>query len=129
MNAVVIDKPGGPEALRYSEDFDVPEPEDNEVLVKTSYSGVNYIDTYFRSGLYPAPQLPLVLGYEGAGEVASVGSSNPLGFKEGDKVVWMNQSRAPSASHLNASDNQQAHTHPTASSQPRNWSRSPTASP
>ena len=55
MKAVVIDKPGGLEALRYPEDHPVPKLKDTEVLVKTKYSGVNYIDTYFRLGLYQAP--------------------------------------------------------------------------
>lgn len=91
MKAVVIDKPGGPDTLRYAEDLPVPNPKDNELLIKTTYSGVNYIDTYFRSGLYPAPSLPLIIGYEGAGEVAALppSGSNPHNFKVGDRVVWM----------------------------------------
>lgn len=95
MKAVVIDKPGGPEALRYAEDIPVPKPKDGEVLVKTRYSGVNFIDTYFRSGLYPAPHLPYVLGYEGAGEVVS-GGSGSYGLQEGDTVMWMHPSKARS---------------------------------
>lgn len=95
MKAVVIDKPGGPEALRYAEDHPVPKLKDGEILVKAKYSGVNFIDTYFRSGLYPAPQLPYVLGYEGIGEVASIGSANPYGFQEGDNVMWMHPSKDP----------------------------------
>lgn len=47
------------------------------------------IDTYFRTGLYPAPNgYPLVLGQEGTGTIVAVQGSNPLGFKEGDHVVW-----------------------------------------
>lgn len=93
MKAVVIDKPGGPEALRYADDIPVPKPKDGEALVKTSYSGVNFIDTYFRSGLYPAPHLPYVIGYEGTGEVVSVGSGGQYGLKEGDTVMWMHPSK------------------------------------
>jgi NADPH:quinone reductase len=92
MKAIVIDKPGGPDALRYAEDFPVPKPKDGEALVKAQYSGINYIDTYFRSGLYPAPQLPYVIGYEGAGEIVSLPAGNKDGLKEGDKVVWMHPS-------------------------------------
>lgn len=88
MKAVIIDKPGGPEALRVAEDFKVPEIKDSKILVKTKFSGVNYIDTYFRSGLYPAPT-PLVIGYEGIGEVAQSGDHNPHNLKKGDVVAWM----------------------------------------
>ncbi|OAP56668.1 hypothetical protein AYL99_08780 [Fonsecaea erecta] len=90
MKAIVIDKNGGPEALRVAEDFPVPTVKDGEVLVRTKYSGINYIDTYFRSGLYPAPTLPLVLGYEGVGEVVLVEDQNPYGLRQGDEVIWMN---------------------------------------
>ena len=88
MRAVIIDKPGGPDALRLAEDFAVPEVKGERILVKTKFSGLNYIDTYFRSGLYPAPT-PLVIGYEGVGEVAEIGDHNPHGLKKGDRVAWM----------------------------------------
>lgn len=100
MKAVVIDKPGGPDVLRYVEDLPLPKMKDDEILVKTEYSGINFIDTYFRSGLYPAPSLPLVLGYEGVGTVASIGNHNPYGLSEGDRVIWMNPGTHLPTTHL-----------------------------
>lgn len=91
MKAVVCDKPGGPEVLRYTEDHPVPKVGDADVLVKNKLAGINYIDTYFRSGLYPAPSWPLVLGQEAVGTVVAVGGPNTYGLKEGDEVVWMKQ--------------------------------------
>ncbi|KAK5103555.1 NADPH:quinone reductase [Lithohypha guttulata] len=89
MKAVVCDKTGGPEVLRYTEDHPVPKLGDSDVLIKNKYGGINYIDTYFRTGLYPAPSWPLCLGQEGVGIVAALGGSNTFGLKEGDEVVWM----------------------------------------
>ena len=54
--------------------------------------GVNYIDIYFRTGLYPAPSLPFVLGNEGAGEVVEVGEG-VIGFKPGDRVAYVIDAR------------------------------------
>lgn len=72
MKAVVADPTGGPENLRV---FDLPKPEPGagEVLVKLEASGVNFIDVYFRTGLYKAPESPVRLGSEGAGVVEAVG--------------------------------------------------------
>lgn len=91
MKAVVVDKTGGPEVLRYTEDQPVPKPQDSEVLVKNKYGGINYIDTYFRTGLYPAASWPLIIGQEAVGTVVAAGSSNKYDLKEGDEVVWMKQ--------------------------------------
>ena len=92
MKAVEIDKTGGVEVLQYKE-VPVPTPEENEVLIKNEFIGVNYIDTYFRTGLYPNSK-PMILGREGSGSVASLGSDVPgsLGFSIGDKVVYMGTS-------------------------------------
>jgi NADPH2:quinone reductase len=81
MKAIYIEQTGGPEALKYG---DVPKPElaPGHALVKVAASGVNFIDTYHRSGLYKIP-LPAVLGTEGAGTV----EEGTL-FKKGDRVVW-----------------------------------------
>lgn len=128
MKAVVIDKPGGPEALRYTEDHPVPKLKDTAVLVRTKYSGVNFLDTYFRSGLYPAPQLPLVLGSEGVGEVASTGSANPHNLQEGDTVIWMNQGRSSRFPVRGSSDGQQAPILNTALFRPRSSSKCPMTS-
>ncbi|KAL8906995.1 MAG: hypothetical protein Q9207_001681 [Kuettlingeria erythrocarpa] len=92
MKAVQIEKTGGIEVLQYR-DLPVPSPKENEVLIKNEYLGVNYIDTYFRTGLYPNPK-PMILGREGSGSIAALGPSVPksLQFSEGDQVVYMNTS-------------------------------------
>ena len=72
--AVRVHKVGGPEVLTY-EDIDVPRPAQGQIRVKQHAIGVNFVDTYFRMGLYPAPGgLPFVAGNEAAGEVVEVGS-------------------------------------------------------
>jgi NADPH2:quinone reductase len=85
MKAVRVHRTGSPEVLSY-EELPVPEPKEGEVLVKLEAAGVNYIDTYQRSGLYPI-ELPATLGQEGAGAVARLGP-RVTGFKEGDLVAW-----------------------------------------
>jgi NADPH:quinone reductase len=85
MKAVFIEQPGDAGALRYA-DFPKPEPAAGQVLVKLAAAGVNFIDTYHRSGLYKIP-LPAVLGMEGAGTVEALGP-NVGGFKVGDPVAW-----------------------------------------
>jgi NADPH2:quinone reductase len=85
MKAVYIEQTGGPDVLRYGE-MPMPEPAAGQALVKVAASGVNYIDTYHRSGLYKLP-MPAVLGSEGAGTVESVGEG-VKGFKPGDRVAW-----------------------------------------
>ena len=85
MKAVFIEQPGDADVLRYA-DFPKPEPAAGQVLVKLAAAGVNFIDTYHRSGLYKIP-LPAVLGMEGAGTVESLGPS-VTGFKVGDHVAW-----------------------------------------
>jgi NADPH2:quinone reductase len=86
MKAIAIDQNGGPEVLHLA-DLPTPSPKAGEVLVKLEASGVNYIDVYFRTGLYKAPQFPLVLGQEGAGTVQSVGEGVAT-VKPGDRVAW-----------------------------------------
>jgi NADPH2:quinone reductase len=85
MKAVFIEQPGDAGALRYA-DFPKPEPAPGQALVKVAAAGVNFIDTYQRSGLYKIP-LPAVLGMEGAGIVESLGPDT-AGFKVGDHVAW-----------------------------------------
>jgi NADPH2:quinone reductase len=71
--AVRVHKVGGPEVLTL-EEIDVPAPGQGQVRVKQYACGVNFIDTYFRMGMYPSPVgLPFVAGNEGAGEVVAVG--------------------------------------------------------
>jgi NADPH2:quinone reductase len=85
---VRVHKYGGPEVLTY-EQFDLPAPAQGQVRVKQHASGVNFIDTYFRSGLYPSPVgLPFVSGNEGAGEVTAVGPG-VSDLKVGDRVGYV----------------------------------------
>ncbi len=83
--AVLVSKTGGPEVLTYT-DVAAPEPGPGEVLVRVAAAGVNFIDTYQRSGLYPIPT-PFALGLEGAGAVAAVGA-DVTGIAVGDRVAW-----------------------------------------
>lgn len=85
MKAVVADPTGGPENLRI---FDLPKPEpaEGEVLVKLEASGVNFIDIYFRMGLYKAPENPVRLGSEGAGTVVAVGKG--VDRRVGQRVAY-----------------------------------------
>ncbi len=71
MKAIIVSAPGGPEQLVYG-DKDTPQPGKGQALVKLASSGVNFIDVYHRTGLYPQP-LPFTPGMEGAGEIVSVG--------------------------------------------------------
>jgi NADPH2:quinone reductase len=85
--AVRVHKTGGPEVLTY-EEVEVPPPGPGQVRVKQHACGVNFIDTYFRSGLYPAPSLPFIAGNEGAGEVVAVGPG-VTELKVGDRVAYV----------------------------------------
>jgi NADPH2:quinone reductase len=89
MVAVVrVHKVGGPEVLTH-EDIAVPAAGPGQIRVKQHAIGVNFVDTYFRSGLYPAPGgLPFVAGNEAAGEVVEVGSGVSE-FKRGDRVAYV----------------------------------------
>ena len=85
-NVVRIRQVGGPEVLRW-EDVDVGNPEAGQALIRQTAAGLNYIDTYHRTGLYPVASLPVVLGMEGAGVVEAVGQ----GVREvsvGDRVAY-----------------------------------------
>lgn len=89
QKAVVVERTGGPEVLEYRTDYPVPSPGEGEVLVHNAISGINYIDTYFRTGLYPSSK-PEVLGREAAGRIVALGPNvEKYGFKLGDRVVWL----------------------------------------
>ncbi|WP_127956504.1 quinone oxidoreductase [Serratia microhaemolytica] len=77
---------GGPEVLEYV-DFTPSDPAAGEIQVETKAIGINYIDTYVRSGLYPVPCLPSPLGNEAAGVVRKVGAG-VTAVKPGDRVVY-----------------------------------------
>ncbi len=85
MKAVYIEHTGGPEALQFG-DQPKPEPAEGQALVKIAASGVNFIDTYHRTGLYKLP-MPAILGSEGAGTVEAVGEGVTT-VKAGDRVAW-----------------------------------------
>lgn len=88
MKAVQLREYGGVDQLVY---MDVPQPVPGpaEVLVRLEYAGLNFIDTYQRSGLYKLPQLPAILGREGAGIVAAVGAEvDPSVAAVGDRVAY-----------------------------------------
>ena len=86
--AVRVHKTGGPEVLTY-EDVEVAAPGQGQLRVKQHAIGLNYIDTYFRQGMYPSPiGMPFVIGNEGAGEVVAVGPG-VTDFKVGDRVAYV----------------------------------------
>src|SRR5262249_60660358 len=98
--AVRVHKTGGPEVLTY-ENIEIGAPGPGQLRVKHHACGINYIDTYFRSGLYPAPSLPFVAGNEGAGG-GGAGGRGGKGFKtrrRGPLVrpVGRERARAPAA--------------------------------
>lgn len=84
--AIRVHTYGGPEVLRY-EDVAVGDPGPGQVRIRQRAVGVNYIDVYHRTGLYPQPSMPFIPGSEGAGEVAAVGPG-VTGFKPGDRVAY-----------------------------------------
>lgn len=83
--AIRMFKTGGPEVMEYV-DVEVGEPGPGEVRIRHAACGLNFIDVYFRTGLYPQP-LPGGLGQEGAGTIEAVGAG-VTDFKEGDRVAY-----------------------------------------
>jgi NADPH2:quinone reductase len=84
--AIIIHETGGPEVLRWDE-YDPGQPGKGEVLLRQEAVGLNFIDVYHRTGLYPLPSLPAIPGMEGAGVVEAVGE----GVSEliaGDRVAY-----------------------------------------
>lgn len=84
--AIRIHSYGGPEAMQW-DDVPTPEPGPAEVLVHHTAIGLNYIDVYFRTGLYKAPSLPATLGMEAAGVVSAIGS-DVSDIAVGDRVAY-----------------------------------------
>ena len=84
--AIRIHETGGPEVMRW-EQVEAGKPGPGEVLVRNTAIGVNFVDTYYRTGLYPMP-LPATLGSEGAGVVEAVGP-RVREFKPGDRVAYV----------------------------------------
>merc|ERR1719356_2054336 len=93
MKAILVESPGGIEALQYK---DVPKPtlSTGQVLVKNDFAGLNFIDTYHRSGLYKR-DYPIILGQEGGGTIdglpedpRDVEALSRAGLKVGSRVVY-----------------------------------------
>ncbi|MFZ0484549.1 MAG: quinone oxidoreductase [Desulfobacterales bacterium] len=84
--AVMIENTGGPEVLRWV-DYDPGQPKAGEVLVRHEAVGLNFIDVYHRTGLYPLPALPAIPGLEGAGVVEGIGEGVSE-FTKGDRVAY-----------------------------------------
>lgn len=85
INAIRIHETGGPEVMKL-EQVDLPDPGPGEVRIRHSAIGINFIDTYHRSGLYPVP-LPSGIGLEAAGTVEAVGNGVTT-LKDGDRVAY-----------------------------------------
>tara|TARA_B100001741_G_scaffold280074_1_gene253060 strand:- start:5163 stop:6110 length:948 start_codon:yes stop_codon:yes gene_type:complete len=85
MKAVIISRNGGPEVLEFK-DIKLDDPKSGEVIIKNKAIGLNYIDTYHRSGLYPV-ELPSNIGIEGAGKIEKIGP-DVKEFKVGDRVAY-----------------------------------------
>ena len=85
VKAIQIEQHGGPEVLKLVE-IEVPPPADNEVTIRQHVAGLNFIDIYYRTGLYKGA-LPHGLGFEGAGEVVAVGKGVTR-LKKGDRVAY-----------------------------------------
>lgn len=85
-NVIRIHHPGGPEALRWESAEPLREPQAGEIKIRHTAVGLNFIDCYQRSGLYPVA-MPAILGFEAAGVVTAAGPKS-LGFKKGDRVAY-----------------------------------------
>jgi NADPH2:quinone reductase len=84
--AIRIHETGGPEVLRW-EDVELAEPKQGELRIRHTAIGLNFIDVYFRTGLYPTPPLPFIPGLEAAGVVEAVGAG-VTDLKVGDHVAY-----------------------------------------
>lgn len=89
MKAIRVQKHGGPEVLTY-EDAPEPKPGAGEALVQVHMSGVNFVDTYYRTGLYKPASLPYTPGSEASGVVSAVGEG-VTEVKAGDRVAYATQ--------------------------------------
>ena len=98
MKAIQIKKNGGPEVLELK-DITLEKPNEEEVTIEHKAIGLNYIDTYHRSGLYPL-KLPTGIGAEGAGIITSIGSG-VKDFKVGDKVSYAGAPLGAYSTHRN----------------------------
>ena len=84
--AIVVNQTGGPEVLQYTE-VEVPAPGRGEALVRHRAIGLNFVEIYFRAGVYPAPSMPFTPGSEAAGVVEAIGP-DVTEVKPGDRVAY-----------------------------------------
>lgn len=87
INAIRVHQTGGPEVMKY-EQIEIGEPGPGEAKVRHEAVGLNFIDVYFRTGLYKAAQMPFTPGNEGAGTVIAVGPGVE-GVRVGDRVAYV----------------------------------------
>lgn len=101
--AIVVSRTGGPDVLEW-QDYPVGDPGPGEVRIRHEAVGLNFIDVYYRTGLYAAPKgLPFVPGNEGAGTVVAVGP-DVSGLKEGDRVAYAGPLGAYAQERVTAAD-------------------------
>ncbi|RDL40513.1 Uncharacterized protein BP5553_00492 [Venustampulla echinocandica] len=100
MKAVTLTALGGPEKPLFSEYKPVPRLQPGQVLIKNAYSGINFVDVYYRTGVYPSASLPTIIGQEGAGTIVATSGPNPLGLDVGDHCPSFWSMRATSQGHL-----------------------------
>ena len=86
VNAIRVHEAGGPEMLKY-EDVDLSDPAPGEVQIEHAAIGINFANTYFRTGLYPPPSWSFIVGGEAAGTVTKIGKGT-TGWKIGDRVAY-----------------------------------------
>lgn len=86
INAILIRETGGADVLKY-EQVELGQPKAGEARIRHEAVGLNFIDVYFRTGLYKAPQLPFIPGQEGAGTVVAIGEG-VTNVKVGDRVAY-----------------------------------------
>lgn len=87
QSVIYFEEKGSPEVLKYSTSFPTPKISKSDILVKNAYAGINYIETYFRQGIYPCA-VPYIPGREASGEIIAVGE-DVTNFKVGDKVAYL----------------------------------------
>jgi len=85
-HAVIINQCGGSDEFEYAP-IDMPSPAEGQVLIHHEAIGLNYIDVYFRSGLYPINDFPAIVGMEGAGTISALGEG-VTDFAVGDRIAY-----------------------------------------
>lgn len=99
QKVILINETGSYDVLKY-QDYPVPSISDNEFLIKNKYSGINFIESYFRKGIYPSEK-PSILGREASGTVVAKGNS-VKNFDIGDKVAYISGSTFAQYTKINA---------------------------